>query len=204
MGLSLDKGQSLSLKKEDGANLSKVTVGLGWDPAGSTNKGGGGFFGKLFGGGGSSGGDIDLDASILTYGANKKHIETIFYNNLKSRDGSIKHAGDNLTGDGDGDDEQIILNLSNVGPNVHYLAVAITSYSGQNFNQVENVFCRLLDDSSGGKEILRYNLRESGDNTAQVMAVLSRNADGWTFKAVGVPARAKTPAQLVDISAGLL
>lgn len=194
MSLSLKKNEKISLKKDNGTTLRELTLGLGWDEVVQKKRG-------LFGLGG--GGAIDLDASIISFSASKQKLETVYYGNLKSRDGSILHRGDNLTGAGDGDDEQIVLNLDRISPDAHHLVCVITSYSGQTFDMIENVFCRVVDNENG-KELVRYDLNESGKNTAQVMAVVSRNADGWEFKALGVPARGKTPSELVTPSSQLI
>lgn len=199
MGISLAKGQSISLKKDNGSALTNATIGLGWDPAAAAPARG--FFGKLKSA--VTGGDIDLDASIITYGVNKQKRETIFFNHKNSKDGAIRHSGDNLTGDGDGDDEQIVIDLNRVSADVHHLVIVITSYSGQKFSEVQNVFCRIVDNGTR-QEAMRYDAKDYGDHTAQVMGVISRQADGWAFKALGVQATGKTPNQLVDVAAGLL
>lgn len=188
MGLSLAKGQSLSLKKDDGGALTRVTLGLGWDPV--KKKG-------LFGGF-SGGGDIDLDASVIFFDANKNVLDTVYYGSLRSKDGSVQHSGDNLTGDGDGDDEQIVVDLSRVNASVQSLVFVITSYSGQKFSQLENVFCRLVDNSAGAKEFVRYNLADNSNTTGMVMATVSREGSGWAFKAVGAPCNGKTAGDVVN------
>lgn len=194
MGLSLNKGEVLSLVKDDGGSLTSVTMGLGWDAV-KKKRG-------LFGGGG---GDIDLDASVIMFDARGNVTETVFFNKLDSSDGSIHHTGDNLTGDGDGDDEQILVRLHKVNSNVESLAFVITSYSGQKFDQIENVYCRLVDTSAHSKkEVARYNLREQGSNTAQIMAIIRRNGNGWVFKAVGEPTNGKTPRDVVSAAARAL
>lgn len=187
MGLSLAKGQSLSLKKDDGGALTKVTLGLGWDAVKKK-----GLFGAF-----SGGGDIDLDASVIMFDASQNVKDVVYYGSLKSKDGSVKHTGDNLTGDGDGDDEQIIVDLSQVNPAVTSLVFVITSYSGQRFSQVENVFCRIVDNSAGNKEVVRYNLADNSNTTAMVMATVSREGNGWAFKAVGTACNGKTAHDVV-------
>jgi len=165
MSVSLSKGGSLSLKKNDGSALSKVILGLGWDA--NKKKG-------LFGGGG----EIDLDASAVLLDAGKNVVDTVWYSQVSSRDGSVRHSGDNLTGAGEGDDEQIVIDLASVPANVTSVVLTINSYSGDKFSQVKNVFARVLDASAGnGVEVVRYNLAESnaGDSTANVVAKLVRN-----------------------------
>lgn len=187
MGISLEKGSSLSLKKDSGADLTQVRMGLGWDQAKR------GIFGL-------GGGEIDLDASVLMFDGSKRLVDTVFFNQLTSKDRSITHGGDNLTGAGDGDDEQINVNLQAVDSNIQSLVFVITSYSGQKFDKIENVFCRVVDLSSPGqKEIVRYDLgKDKGNTNAQIMAVVQRAGSGWTFKALGVAADGKVPSALVE------
>lgn len=203
MGLSLDKGQAITLKKDNGSVLTSVTVGLGWDPVAVVETGKPKFslFGKKSA---PAAKDIDLDASIIAFDVNRNTQDIVYYGKKKSTDGSIKHHGDNLTGNGDGDDEQIDVNLSAVAPHIHHLAVVITSFSGQTFDEVENVFCRLVDNTTG-KEEVRYDLKESGPNGGQVMVILSRAADGWSMKAVGTPVeKGRTPDLLVATAKQLI
>lgn len=187
MGLSLAKGQTLSLQKADGGSLTRVTLGLGWDA-----KKKGGLFGALGGGG-----EIDLDASAILFDSGKRAVDTVYYGDLTSKDGSVRHSGDNLTGEGDGDDEQIVIDLSRVDSRVESIVLVITSYSGQKFSQIENAFCRVVDNSSGATEVAKYLLKESPNNTAMVMAKISRSGSGWEFKAIGEPTDGKTPSQVV-------
>ncbi|SDH48920.1 TerD family protein [Microbacterium sp. 77mftsu3.1] len=185
--LTLQKSQSLTLAKADGSALTKVRLGLGWD---AVRKGG--FFGFL----GST--EIDLDASAILISGTRE-VDTVFYGHLRSGDGSIRHTGDNLTGDGDGDDEQIIVDLQAVPASVDKIVFVITSYSGQTFDQVENVFARVVDLSGGREEeVVRYDLGTDGGNgTANIIAKLTRTGSGWDFTALGTPAKAKTPSKLV-------
>ena len=146
MALNLEKGQKISLSKEAGGTLTKVTMGLGWDVAKK-----GGMLGGLFG---SSGGSVDLDASCVMFDDSNKIIDTVWFRQLKSKDGSIVHTGDNLTGEGDGDDEQINVDLSRVPSNVKALIFTVNSFTGQTFDTIESAYCRMLD-SSNNKEIAR-------------------------------------------------
>lgn len=188
MGLSLSKGSSLSLKKNDGSALSKVILGLGWDTAKR-----GGFFGAI------GGGEIDLDASALLFDAQGKNTDIVYFGKLNSSDGSVRHTGDNLTGAGDGDDEQIIVDLTSVPANVQSIVFTINSYSGQTFDKVANVFARVLDASSGNNtEVVRYNLAESKNNTANIIAKLTREGSGWAFTAIGEFTNGRTANKLVD------
>jgi tellurium resistance protein TerZ len=176
MALNLEKGQKISLSKEAGGTLTKVTMGLGWDVAKK-----GGMLGGLFG---SSGGSVDLDASCVMFDDTNKIIDTVWFRQLKSKDGSIVHTGDNLTGEGDGDDEQIIVDLSRVPSNVKALIFTVNSFTGQTFDTIESAYCRMLD-SSNNKEIARYTLSGKGSHSAQIMAKLYRHNDEWKMHAIG-------------------
>ncbi|WP_349368107.1 TerD family protein [Salinarimonas sp.] len=187
MAISLSKGQTISLAKES-AGLSKVRMGLGWDPV----KKKGGFLSGLLGGGG---GDIDLDASCLMFDQGKQLTDIVWFRQLKSNDGAIVHSGDNLTGEGEGDDETIAVDLDRLPAAVQTLVFTVNSFRGQSFNEVENAFCRLVDERAG-KEIARYTLTEQGAHTGVVMAVVSRASGEWTMKAIGAPATGRTAQDL--------
>ena len=188
MAISLSKGQTISLVKES-AGLSKVRMGLGWDPV----KKKGGFLSGLLGGGG--GGDIDLDASCLMFDGAKSLVDIVWFRQLKSKDGAVSHSGDNLTGEGDGDDETIMVDLDRLPAAVQTLVFTVNSFRGQSFNEVENAFCRVVDER-GGKELARYTLAEQGAHTGVVMAVVSRAGGEWTMKAIGTPANGRTAQDL--------
>ena len=179
MAVNLQKGQKISLEKEAGGALSRVTMGLGWDAAKSR-----GFLGLggMFGGG--SGDSIDLDASCVLFDESNRPVDVVWFRQLKSRDGSIVHTGDNRTGAGDGDDEQIVVDLSAVPANVRSLVFTVNSFTGQNFSQVANAFCRLVDNASG-REVARYDLSVQGTHTAQVMVKLYRRYGEWKMHAIG-------------------
>ncbi|WP_020561136.1 TerD family protein [Thiofilum flexile] len=183
MAVSLTKGQRVSLTKSNGGGLTKVKMGLGWDPAPAKKTG---FLGSLFGGGGSD--EIDLDSSCLLLDAQKNLLDVVWFRQLQSRDGSINHSGDNLTGAGDGDDETIFVDLTRLPANVQYLVFTVCSFRGQTFNEVGNAFCRLVDDTND-TELARYNLTEQGAHTGVVMAIVSREGNGWQMKAVGAPSQ---------------
>lgn len=189
-GISLAKGTSLSLKKADGTELVSVRLGLGWDAVPKK---------KLFGFGG--GGDVDLDASALLFNGAGKCVDTVYYGHLTSKDRAVSHSGDNLTGDGDGDDEVINVNLTQVSSDVKTIVFVITSYSGQTFDEVKNVFARIVDASTG-QETVRYNLAESSHSTGLVIAKVTRNTTGWDFAAIGeFVDNARTPNKMVDPAA---
>ncbi|OIV38176.1 chemical-damaging agent resistance protein C [Mangrovactinospora gilvigrisea] len=173
MGVSLSKGGNVSLSKE-APGLTAVVVGLGWDLRTTT------------------GTDFDLDASALLVGADGKVSSDqnfVFFNNLKSSDGSVEHTGDNLTGEGQGDDEQIKVNLAGVGADVDKIVFPVSIHMAderqQNFGQVRNAFIRVVNQN-GGTELARYDLSEDASTeTAMVFGELYRNGAEWKFRAVG-------------------
>ncbi len=173
MGVSLSKGGNVSLTKA-APNLTAVSVGLGWDVRSTT------------------GTDFDLDASAIALGTDKKAVSDqhfVFFNNLKSPDGSIEHAGDNTTGEGDGDDEVINVELSAVPPNIDTITFPVSIYEAdarsQSFGQVRNAYIRVIDKSNG-TELARYDLSEDASTeTAMVFGELYRNNNEWKFRAVG-------------------
>ena len=193
MGLSLQKGQSLSLKKGDGGDLTQVRLGLGWDSAAPVKRG---FFGK------AKATEVDLDASAIFFDSAGNSVDVVWFNQLGSKDRSAQHTGDNLTGAGDGDDETILVNLPLVAAAVSQIVFVISSYSRQTFDLVENAFCRLVDDSSSGApEVARYQLTDAGPHTAMVMAKVTRVGTGWTFTAIGERANGRTALDLVVTAA---
>jgi tellurium resistance protein TerZ len=118
-------------------------------------------------------------------------VDVVWFRQLKSRDGSIVHTGDNRTGAGEGDDEQIIVDLSRVPPNVKSLVFTVNSFTGQNFSQVENAFCRIVN-TSNQQEVARYDLSVQGSHTAQIMAKLYRHNGEWKMHAIGENASGRT------------
>ncbi len=173
--VNLAKGQTISLAKKDGGTLARVTMGLGWDVRQSK-----GFLG-IFGGGG---GEIDLDASCLLFNASGEAVDAVWFRQLQSNDGSIIHTGDNRTGEGDGDDEQIIVDLASLPREIVTLIFTVNSFTGDTFDKIENAYCRLVD-AANGQELARYDLTGAGSHTGQVMAKLSRGGSGWDMKAIG-------------------
>lgn len=181
MSVSLSKGQRVSLTKSGGQTLTRVRMGLGWDAMKKK-----GFFGGL------KSQTIDLDASCLLFDGSGTLVDQVWFQQLRSKDGSIQHTGDNLTGDGDGDDESIIVDLTRVPSHVNTLVFTVNSFTGQDFSQIENAFCRVVDEASNGAEIARYDLTGSGRHNAQVMAKVSRDGSGWAMTAIGAPASGRT------------
>jgi tellurium resistance protein TerD len=173
MSVSLSKGGNVSLSKE-APGLRAVLVGLGWDVRTTT------------------GADFDLDASALMLGTTGKILSDqhfIFFNNLRSPDGSVEHTGDNLTGEGEGDDEVIKVNLATVPPEVDKVVVAVSIYDAdsrqQSFGQVRNAFIRVVNQDDN-REITRYDLSEDASTeTAMIFGELYRNGPEWKFRAVG-------------------
>jgi len=170
MAINLQKGQRESI------NAPKFTIGLGWDTNSS-----------------STGVGFDLDASVFVLGENKKLLSEnhfVFYNNLKTPEGAVEHTGDNLTGDGDGDDEQIKVDLSKIDANASEICVVVTIHDAgsrnQNFGQVRNSFVRIVDDNSN-TEILKYELEEdfSIETAVEFGRIYKRNNE-WKFEAVGM------------------
>jgi len=192
MALTLSKNQSISLEKTAGGGLTAITLGLGWDPVKSA-----GFFGKLLGGGG--GGEIDLDASCIVLDGSAQPMDLIWFRQLQSRDGSIKHSGDNLTGEGEGDDESIAVDLQRLPANVQHLVFTVNSFRGQTFDKVENAYCRIVNDANNS-ELARFNLAEKGGHTGIVMGRLTREGSGWEFKAIGTVTSARTADDLVSLA----
>ncbi|WP_314271543.1 TerD family protein [Capnocytophaga sputigena] len=170
MAINLQKGQRESI------NAPKFTVGLGWDTNSST-----------------TGTDFDLDASVFILGENKKLLSDshlVFYNNLKSPNEAVVHTGDNRTGAGDGDDEQILVDLSKIEPNAAEICIVVTIHEaaqrGQNFGQVRNSFIRIFDPVTN-QEMLKYELEEdfSIETAVEFGRIYKRNGE-WKFEAVGM------------------
>mgnify|MGYP000355892553 CR=1 FL=1 len=174
MPINLSKGQKVDLTKGN-PSLKNIMVGLGWDV-------------NAF----DSGSDFDLDASAFMCGANGKcptEKEFVFYGNLAHSSESVVHQGDNLTGDGEGDDEQILVDLTKVPANVERIAFTVTIYDAearhQNFGQVNNAFVRIYNEANG-EELLRYDLGEDFSiETAAVFGELYKHGDEWKFNAIG-------------------
>lgn len=173
MALSLSKGQNISLSKEDDT-LARILIGLGWDERATDGK------------------EFDLDASLFMLGDNgevRSEEDFIYYRQLTSKCGSVEHTGDNRTGEGDGDDESIKVDLTRVPADVKKLIVTVTIHDAearsQNFGQVANAFIRIVNDDSQ-VEIVRFDLGEDySTETAMVFGEIYRNGAEWKFRAVG-------------------
>ena len=180
MSVNLSKGERISLEKKGGGELTRVRMGLGWDAV--TKKG-------LFGRKKSK--DIDLDASCVVLDEARNELDAVWFKKLKSSDGSIQHTGDNLTGEGEGDDESIIVQLDRLSDRVQTLVFTVTSYSSQGFSEVANASCRLVDER-GGAEVARFDLSATGPHTAMIMATVYRQGSGWKMAAIGDTGQGKT------------
>ncbi|KAA0921554.1 MULTISPECIES: TerD family protein [Streptomyces] len=182
MSVNMTKGQQVSLSKADGSALSSVRMGLGWQAAPRK-----GFLAKLTGGG-----EIDLDASAVLFAAGQP-VDVVFFQHLTSDDGSVRHTGDNLTGGAGagGDDESVLVDLARVPAQVDQIVFTVNSFTGQTFAEVQNAFCRLVDETTG-TELARYTLTGGGKHTAQIMAKVQRTSAGWQMKAIGEPATGRT------------
>ena len=173
MSISLSKGGNVSLSKEE-PGLTRILIGLGWDTRAT------------------DGAEFDLDASAFLLGENDRvraDADFIFYGNLKSGDGSIVHAGDNRTGEGEGDDESLTVDLSRVPADVRKIAIAVTIHEGetkrQNFGMISNAFVRVVNDATG-REVARYDLAEDASTeTAMIFGEVYRHNTEWKFRAVG-------------------
>jgi tellurium resistance protein TerD len=173
MSVSLAKGGNVSLSKE-APNLTAVSVGLGWDVRSTT------------------GADYDLDASALAINTNRRVVNDsffVFYNNLRSPDGAIEHTGDNRTGEGEGDDESITVDLRALSPDVDSIIFPVTIHEadthGQSFGQVHGAFIRVVNQADG-RELARYDLSEDASTeTAMVFGEIYRRGGEWKFRAVG-------------------
>ncbi len=183
--MSLQKGQRVSLVKTGAPALTKVIMGLGWDPA-------------------KAGKDVDLDASVIAFDANHKKLEIVWFMHLTEFGGAIKHSGDNLTGAGEGDDEQIHVDLGALPAKVAALVFTINSFRGQKFTEISRAFCRLVD-AGNGAELVRFDLTDSKPQTGVLMAALRRTSAGpWEMEALGTFHDGKTGKAMVDPASAAL
>ncbi|MFF8196077.1 TerD family protein [Streptomyces bobili] len=180
--VSLQKNQTVSLVKGGSPLLSQVKMGLGWEPA---------YRGK----------DIDLDASVIAYGPQRNHIDSCYFGKLSIVNGAIKHSGDNLTGEGGGDDEVITVDLGRLPQEVTGLVFTVNSFSGQKFTEVAKAYCRLLDAATG-EELVRFDLTSAEPQTGVMMAKLIRQFSGeWDMTAMGEFVKARTVRNMVKPAA---
>ncbi|MFJ9906503.1 TerD family protein [Streptomyces sp. NPDC101152] len=183
--VSLQKNQTVSLVKGGRPLLTQVKMGLGWEPA-------------------YRGSDIDLDASVIAYGPQRNHIDSCYFGKLSILNGAIKHSGDNLTGEGAGDDEVIVVDLGRVPQEVTGLVFTVNSFSGQKFTEVAKAYCRLLDAGTG-EELVRFDLTNAEAQTGVMMAKLIRQYSGeWDMTAMGQFVKARTVRNMVKPAAQAL
>lgn len=183
--VSLQKNQTVSLVKGGRPLLSQVKMGLGWEPA---------YRGK----------DIDLDASVIAYGPQRNHIDSCYFGKLSIVGGAIKHSGDNLTGEGGGDDEVIVVDLGRLPQEVTGLVFTVNSFSGQKFTEVAKAYCRLVDAASG-EELVRFDLTGAEAQTGVMMAKLIRQFSGeWEMTAMGDFVKSRTVRGMVKPAAQAL
>ncbi|MGX6509806.1 TerD family protein [Rhodococcus sp. SJ-2] len=179
--VSLVKGQKVTLRKDGGVALTFLRMGLGWDPVKKSG---------LFG---SRSANIDLDASAVMF-ADHNIVDVAYYGQLTAKDGSIQHQGDNLTGEGAGDDEVVLVDLTRVPPHINTVMFIVTSYKGHTFEQVQNAFCRLVDGTTND-ELARYTLQGGMPFTGMVMAKVYRHGSEWKLQAIGEGIQAKHPGE---------
>ncbi|WP_406461098.1 TerD family protein [Streptomyces sp. NBC_01622] len=183
--VSLQKNQTVSLVKGGRPFLSQVKMGLGWEPA---------FRGK----------DIDLDASVIAYGPQRNHVDSCYFGKLSILNGAIKHSGDNLTGEGGGDDEVIVVDLGRIPQEVTGLVFTVNSFSGQKFTEVAKAYCRLLDAATG-EELVRFDLTNAEAQTGVMMAKLVKQFSGeWDMTAMGDFVKSRTVRGMVKPAAQAL
>ncbi|MFC9362053.1 TerD family protein [Rhodococcus sp. NPDC057014] len=175
--VSLSKGQKVTLRKDGGVALTYIQMGLGWDPIEKR-----GMFGNRSA-------NVDLDASAVLF-ADNNMVDVAYYGQLTSKDGSIRHQGDNLTGEGAGDDEVVLVDLTRIPPHVSTIVFIVTSYRGHTFEQVKNAFCRLVDTTSNA-ELARFTLQGGMPFTGMVMAKVYRVGGEWKLQAIGEGIQAK-------------
>ncbi|KPC61598.1 TerD family protein [Streptomyces chattanoogensis] len=193
MSVNLSKGQQVSLSKSDGGALNVVRMGLGWQAAPRK-----GFLARL------TAREIDLDASAVLF-AGTQPVDVVFFQHLISDDGSVRHTGDNVVGGSGqgGDDESILVDLQRVPVHIDQIVFTVNSFTGQTFQEVQNAFCRLVDEANG-QELARYTLTGGGSHTAQIMAKVHRSGPGWQMAALGAPAHGRTFQDLMpEIAAHL-
>lgn len=208
MAINLQKGQKIDLTKDGtpgGAGLSRVMVGLGWDEVQHD----GGFLSGLFGGGSSSNQDIDCDASVILCGPDGRVVSNtvnetlVYFGNLRHSSGAIVHQGDNLTGAGEGDDEQIMVDLNSIPSYIDKLVFIVNIYEantrGQHFGMIRNCFIRLVDMSTN-RELCRFNLSENYNGmTGMIVGEIYRKSGEWKFNAIGQPvANASRVSDIVE------
>ncbi|PVE10824.1 TerD family protein, partial [Streptomyces scopuliridis] len=183
--VSLQKNQTVSLVKGGRPLLTQVKMGLGWEPA---------YRGK----------DIDLDASVIAYGPNRNHLDSCYFGKLSILNGAIKHSGDNLTGEGAGDDEVIVVDLGRIPAEATGLVFTVNSFTGQKFTEVAKAYCRLIDAATD-EELVRFDLTSAEPQTGVMMAKLIRQFSGeWEMTGLGEFVKSRTVRGMVKPAAKIL
>jgi len=181
--IELTKGQELALATEDGQPLTRLQMGLGWDKARTA-----GFIG-------TGAPDIDLDASAVEFSGGQL-FDLAFYNNLQTRDGSLVHLGDNLTGRGEADDEVLTVDLSRVHRQIDTIIFLVSSYQGHSLEWINHAYCRLVRDDE--VELARFTLTGGVSQTGLAMAKLFRDGEQWRLRAIGEGIAVKVPTESVE------
>ena len=183
--LNLSKGESIAIANSSGSVVNRVRMGLGWKPLLEAKVPG--IIGKLLGKTQSSIAPIDLDASCILFDKDKKVVDKVYFANLTSRVGKIKHSGDDRTGMGGDkgvDNESITVDLGSLPAEVEAIVFVVNSFTGQTFETVGDAYVGLIDEESG-ERFANFNLTSSGKHTAQIMGKMYRHNGGWKFKAIG-------------------
>ena len=185
--IELSRGDQMALTRADGTTLGRLTMGLGWD--------------RLPGAGALSGSntpDVDLDASAIQY-AGDELFDLAFFNHLETRDGSVVHLGDNISGRGEGDDEQITVDLAKVYPRVDTMLFLVSSYQGHTLEWIDNAYCRLVNEHD--VEIARFTLTEGVPRTGFMLAKMVRDGETWQLSAIGQGIAVTVPTESLDVLA---
>lgn len=183
--IELQRGDEMALRRADGTPYTRLTMGVGWD--------------KKPGAGALSGAntpDVDLDASAVQY-AGGQLFDLAFFNHLQTRDGSVTHLGDNISGRGEGDDEQITVDLPAVYPRVDTMLFLVSSYHGHTLELVQSAYCRLLDEDD--EEIARFTLSGGVPRTGFMLAKMVRDGDAWRLHAIGQGIAVTVPTESLDV-----
>ncbi|MEK4699497.1 TerD family protein [Solibacillus sp. FSL R7-0668] len=200
MTVNLQKGQRVDLTKGN-AGLNKIRVGLGWDPV--QQKSSGGLFGGLFGGGGSKAANVDCDASVILLKDDRLSgkQDVIYFGNLSGANGAVTHSGDNLTGAGEGDDEQVVIELKSIPAEYNRLIFVVNIYQAaerqQHFGMIHNAFIRVVDVSTN-EQLLKYNLSDDySGQTTLITGEIYRHENDWKFAAIGTGTKDNSLSEVI-------
>ena len=181
--IELSRGQEIALESADGHPLTRLQMGLGWD-----KEPGAGFIG-------TGRADVYLVATAVQF-AGTQLFDIALYNHLETRDGSVVHLGDNISGRGEGDDERLTVDLGQVYPRVDSILFLVSSYQGHTLDWIDNAYCRLVDDQD--LELARLTLTEGVPRTGLVMAKLFRDGERWRLRAIGEGVPVTVPTESID------